>query len=571
MTSSITKNNLTKFKKYLDDKDSEIHKYVGENGIVYSYATKFGAYSFDTKNELVNLDGSSFTDKSNEGVFMMAGMSQDGGTSGFGSVDSNSISTGMPSASNNLSQLIPGEKASTVSKTIKENYDLVYGEYPDSYDEVVLVLNKNNEVPLTMLYELGLMPASEYRDILKKIGNYEKIEFDTKKFSYEDICKKELYLIPACDYYKKTADGKYKLIDDKNEITELAKNSLKLRISGVIRLSEDSDNGNMISSALGYTKALTDYLISYADNGDIVKDQKKSKDVNILNGMKFSAGTDAEKIADTKKFIESMGVSEKAKMLTSLMNAMPQTTDEMKKQMEKMTESQLATQFDTFMKTAPDEVMLSIYKSYITTGTLDDNLTAFGVVSYEAPSSIAIYVDSFENKDNVAECIKKYNDKASEDDKIVYTDYIGLLLSSVTTIVDVISYVLIAFVAVSLIVSSIMIGIITYISVLERTKEIGILRAIGASKKNISRVFNAETFIIGLCAGLIGIGLTLLMLIPGNAIIHSVAGTNNVNASLPILSGFVLIGLSILLTLIGGLIPAKKAAKQDPVKALRTE
>ena len=216
-------------------------------------------------------------------------------------------------------------------------------------------------------------------------------------------------------------------------------------------------------------------------------------------------------------------------------------------------------------------MLIGMYNKYISSGSYDDNLVKLGVVSVEAPSSIAIYADSFENKEKIAECIENYNKTVEEDDKITYTDLVGLLMSSVTTIINVISYVLMAFVAVSLIVSSIMIGIITYISVLERTKEIGILRAIGASKKNISRVFNAETFIIGLLSGLIGIGVSLLMLIPINVVIHIISGMDTVNAFLPLPYAVILILLSVLLTLIGGLIPSRKAAKRDPVAALRTE
>ncbi len=223
------------------------------------------------------------------------------------------------------------------------------------------------------------------------------------------------------------------------------------------------------------------------------------------------------------------------------------------------------------MKNADEKTLVSIYDNYISSGSYEDNLEKMGVVSYDAPSSISIYADSFENKDFISNCIEDYNNTVSEENKITYTDYIGLLMSSVTTIVNVISYVLIAFVAVSLIVSSIMIGIITYISVLERTKEIGILRAIGASKKNISQVFNAETFIIGLFSGLMGIGITLLLLIPINEIIHAAADSVTVNAVLPLNGAVILVILSVILTLIGGLIPSKKAAKKDPVTALRTE
>ena len=227
---------------------------------------------------------------------------------------------------------------------------------------------------------------------------------------------------------------------------------------------------------------------------------------------------------------------------------------------------------DSYLENPKDEEMLSIYDNYIDVGSYDDNMKNFGYVSLGAPSSISIYADTFEDKDSISDCIDKYNKDVKDDkDKITYTDYVALLMSSITTIINVITYVLIAFVAVSLIVSSIMIGIITYISVLERTKEIGILRAIGASKKNISQVFNAETFIIGLFSGMIGIGITCLLLLPINAIIHAVTDSTNVNAFLPVQSGIILIVLSVILTLIGGFIPAKKAAKKDPVAALRSE
>ena len=203
--------------------------------------------------------------------------------------------------------------------------------------------------------------------------------------------------------------------------------------------------------------------------------------------------------------------------------------------------------------------------------SIDDNMATFGVVSLDAPSEINIYADSFEDKEAISKCIDNYNNTVKEEDRITYTDYVALLMSSVTTIINVISYVLIAFVSVSLIVSSIMIGIITYISVLERTKEIGILRAIGASKNNISQVFNAETFIIGLCSGIIGVTISLLILIPANKIIHSLVESTNINASLPITAAIILVILSVILTFIGGFIPARKAAKKDPVAALRSE
>ena len=244
---------------------------------------------------------------------------------------------------------------------------------------------------------------------------------------------------------------------------------------------------------------------------------------------------------------------------------------EMLQGMAQMDEAAMADGLREYMETVEDDTLLAMYDAYVSAGSYDDNMQSFGYVSLDAPTSISIYADDFESKDAISLAISHYNDSASQADQITYTDYVGLLMSSVTTIVNVITYVLIAFVAVSLVVSSIMIGIITFISVLERTKEIGILRAIGASKSNISQVFNAETFIVGLLAGLIGIGVTELLLIPGNAIIHHLTGIDTVNAVLTPLSGLVLILLSMILTLVAGLLPAKKAAKKDPVEALRTD
>ena len=234
-------------------------------------------------------------------------------------------------------------------------------------------------------------------------------------------------------------------------------------------------------------------------------------------------------------------------------------------------EQQTAQAFDQYIATAPQDALVAIYNQYVSTGTYADNLSDFGLISRDAPSRISIYTDSFENKNSVGDSIKHYNDKAAEKNRIVYTDYVGLMMNSVTTIINVITYVLIAFVGVSLVVSSIMIGIITYISVLERTKEIGILRAMGASKRNVSNVFNAETGLIGLLAGLLGVGITLLLIIPANSIMHHFMGTTEVNAALPASGGVALVILSVVLTLIGGLIPSRKAAKQDPATALRTE
>lgn len=589
MSSSFTKNNLTKFKEYLDNKDSEIHKYVGENGIVYSYDTKFGLYTYDKDGTLINTDGSTLNDESSTMQFGSITMSSSYGssTSGMGSMFDNK---------SNFTQLIPGPDGKGVSSSITDNYDVIYGSMPKKYDEMVLVVDENNELPLTVLYQLGILPVNEYRDTVKQIASYKEVKIETHRTDYSDICSREYYLMPASDLYEKNSKGTYNNIaNDELKLEDKLKSAIKLKITGIVKAKEEN-KGILIKSYVGYTKELTDYLMQYAENSEIVKAQKADKNTNILTGLSFKAETDEEKLNNIKKYIASLSTSEKAEMLTSLWASISRSnpdiaemlTAQVKQQMpnantapngqaapqqkidiQSMSEDQLASIFDTYLTSPDKDMLLSIYDRYISEGSYEDNLKLMGVVSVNTPSSIDIYADSFESKDSITHCIEAYNKTADENDKITYTDYVGLLMSSVTTIVNVISYVLIAFVAVSLIVSSIMIGIITYISVLERTKEIGILRAIGASKRNISSVFNAETFIIGLISGLMGIGISLLMLFPINGIIHAIAESNDVNAFLPLTNAIVLVVLSVLLTLIGGIIPSRKAAKKDPVGALR--
>ena len=576
MTSSFTENNLTAFKKYLDNPDSKINKYVGENGIIYSYDTKFDVYTKDPDGSLVNTDGSTLTNNNNNSTNAMLGMSN------MPAMSNMSDLPGMTSSSNNFSELLPGKDGESVSEAVKESYDLLYGNWPNAYDEIILTLDTNNEISSNTLYQLGILPSSEYKELMDKIENGEEIKLESKSWNYEDICNKEFYMIPESDTYISNGNGTFKSIkEDTTEMEKLINNAIKLKITGVVRPKEDA-KGALISTSLGYTRALTNYIIQYTDDSEVVKVQKENPTINVLNGMEFSPSSDDEKISDAKKYLENLGVSDKANLFKTIMYSMQTSGDGMSNtdnssiqagipDISTMSETQLAAMLDEYLKSPDNDTLLKIYDAYISTGTYDDNMTTFGVVSLDAPSSISIYTDSFENKESISDCIEDYNSTASEENKISYTDYIGILLSSVTTIINVISYVLIAFVAVSLIVSSIMIGIITFISVMERTKEIGILRAIGASKHNISQVFNAETFIIGLCSGLLGVGISLLLLIPINAVIHSVLDSNTVNASLPIPAAIILIILSMILTIIGGFVPSKKAAKKDPVTALRSE
>ena len=556
MTTSITKNNLTDFKSYLDDPDSEIHQYLGENGIVYSYDTQFDVYTYDPEEELINTDGSTFSDEAEETPAMMQRMNQMMGTE-------NSY----------FDELLPGQGNALISTAVTEHYDLLYGSWPTAYNEIVLILDENNEIPSSVLYELGLLPASEYRQLQDQLEQGEEITLEEHSWTYEDICEKVYYLVPACDYYVENEEGLYAYVgDDEEALADLVENGVQLTITGIIRPSADS-NALLMNGYVGYTKALTDYLIDYTNASAVVRAQIDSPEVNVVSGFQFEPEDDAAKIADTKEYLANLSISEKAALCQRMLRSMYADNPEQLEAMSSLGEAELADMLDQYLAsdTLDDESLLMIYDTYISPGSYDDNMTAFGWVSLDAPSSISIYADSFEDKDLIAGCIEDYNATASSENQIHYTDYVGLLMSSVTTIVDVISYVLIAFVSVSLIVSSIMIGIITYISVLERTKEIGILRAIGASKRNVAQVFNAETFIIGLCSGLLGVGITALLLIPINSIIHSLAGITTINASLPIVAAGFLVLLSMLLTMIAGLLPSSKAAKKDPVTALRTE
>ncbi len=319
---------------------------------------------------------------------------------------------------------------------------------------------------------------------------------------------------------------------------------------------------------MGYTKELTNWMIKHTDNSKLIKAQEDSKKINVLNGLKFSVSSDKEKASEAKKFLTNLGVSDKARLITMMMQ--DQGNTQVTSQMMNMDEVALANYLDMWLQNPDQKALIKVYDNYISTGSYDENMNNFGKIDKERPYSISIYADTFEDKDGITDSINNYNDKQKEEDKITYTDYVGLLMSSVTTIINAITYVLIAFVSISLIVSSIMIAIITYISVLERTKEIGILRAIGASKKDISRVFRAETFIEGAVAGVFGITITLLLNIPINKIIFNLTDIDGLS-KLPVLGAVALIIISILLTVIAGLIPSKMAAKKDPVEALRTE
>ena len=547
-TTSFTKNNLTKFKEYLDNPESSIHEFVGENGIIFSYKPKYKIYTVDENGEVLNTDGTTLNPMTNPMSSFM-GESAEVMTANF----------------SNFSELLKG-KNDTISPAILDTYNVLDGRWPEKFDEVVLVLNSNYEVDANILWQLGFLPAKEYRSVMEQISKGEEINLEVQKFSYEEILGKEFTLVPECDTFLKNDSGVFgKIFDTSPEFKSLFDNSLKLKVVGIVIPSEDAD-AYYINSNIAYTSLLTDYLIDYIDKSAVVSSQKSTPDINVLSGIAFSPATDEQKTSDAKIYFSSLGISEKAKILTQFSSS--QGTDTTALPTDEVIR---ASMFDSYLSSAPDSVLITLYDSFISNGSYEENMNAFGVVSRETPTSVSIYADNFENKDKISECIEEYNKTALDEDRIAYTDYVGLLMSSITTIIDVISYVLMAFVSVSLIVSSIMIGIITYISVLERTKEIGILRAIGASRRNVAQVFNAETFIIGFISGIIGIATTILLNIPINAVIHALTGIDSVNAHLPLGSAIILVVLAVILTLIGGIIPSRKAAKKDPVTSLRSE
>lgn len=418
---------------------------------------------------------------------------------------------------------------------LKSQYDVLSGKWPEEYNEVVLIVDENNEISDYTLYSLGLLNQDELEEKYKKIENGEDIEETLEKsYSYEELLKTKFKLLLNTDYYEKNND----IWIDKSDNDEFIKDKLEtaeeIKIVGIVRPSENSVTTAM-SGSIGYTKDLKEYVINKVNESDIVKDQKENKDINIFTGTEFPEDSD-------EKF-DFQSLSNEQKM---------------------------------YMQTLSEEELAELMAQYTenANATYEGNLEKMGAVDLSDPSSINIYPKDFESKDKIAEEIEKYNQNARENEKeenvITYTDIVGTMMNSVSTIIDTISYVLIAFVAISLVVSSIMIGIITYISVLERTKEIGILRSIGASKKDISRVFNAETFIVGLMAGLLGIGVTIVLNIPINLIIKAISNISGI-ASLPVAGAIILVAISMVLTIIAGLIPAKMASNKDPVEALRTE
>ncbi len=531
MVSDVKENDLETFKNYIEDDANGFTKYTSD--ITYTYDTPLYVFNENSANGGIAQVNPSTT---------MTDM-------GFGGMADAQESTAdfMSAFSYGNSSMDMWTQMLDNQDLLKQQYDVLAGHWPENKNEVVLVVDKNNEISDFTLYTLGIRDSSELSDMVSTIlGGGEVPEIDKMEFSYDDLLNLKFKVVLPGNLYKKNSDGTYTdMSTDADFLKTAVANGLEVKVSAVIRASDSAYATTIQPGYIGYTSELTNYIVEENEKTDVLKAQLDSPDTDIFTGMPFSDGK--ELTADDVDMDSVM---------QQLMES-GQVTEDMQAQMASMSKDQL---FE----------MLKGYGFFQeSTATYEDNMTKLGYSELAKPASINLYCAEFADKDEITKLIDKYN-ADYPDSEITYTDYIGIMLSSVTKIINAITYVLIAFVAISLIVSSIMIGIITYISVLERTKEIGILRSIGASKKDISRVFNAETFIIGLFSGLIGIGVTVLLNIPISKVIEGFINVSGVSA-LPWKGGVALVVISVILTLIGGLIPSRLAAKKDPVIALRSE
>lgn len=487
------------------------------------------------------------------------------------------LTSNVSSGANNFEQLMPGADGQVVSQMTIDSYDVLEGHWPEAYNEVVLVLDENNAISTPVLYQLGLLTLEEYQTIEDQLANGAVVE--AQSWNYEDVIGRNFQLITYSDYFIANEDGTFTDIsEDKTYEDRLLEDATDLTVVGVISPKADAANAS-ITTAVAYTSELTNYVIDRTDNSPVVKAQEFSTGKNVLTGLNFEAVDDTEKASQAKIYASNLSVSEKASLYTQIQYgkltsdtatvAAPVNIGQTQAPTDEVT---LAKAMDDWLVDSPDQATLvEIYDDYITGSTYEDNLTEFGKVSYDAPSSISLYTESFEDKALVDAAITNYNKTAGDENQITYTDYVALLTSSLTSMVNIITYVLIAFVSLSLVVSAIMIAIITHISVMERTKEIGILRAIGASKGNISQVFNAENFLIGFTSGLIGVSVTTLLAMPISTLMGNLLSIDTFSIILDPVTAVILVAANIAITIMSGLWPAHRAAKQDPVVALRSE
>ncbi|MBR4361396.1 MAG: ABC transporter ATP-binding protein/permease [Ruminococcus sp.] len=637
-----SENDLRSFKAYIEEQDADTESKLHDalNGVQY-------AYDYDMLVYTKNVDGDIIISDAQQLMTELMAESMNIDMSAMSSMSGSSMMGGMMGGGMQMKlwqEMLAGDDGKKVSPLLEKQYDVVYGSWPNSYDEVVLVLDSNNELNDVALYALGLETREEIDQIMKAaMDGTTKIDFKQQSWSYEDICNRSYRVVlnSDCFKYDKSTNTYSDLRDTEAGLTYLYDNGIDVKVSGIIRPNKDSKTA-MLTGAIAYTGDLTRYIIENSREADVIKAQLDAPEKDVVTGLPFkpAAGTitDEEKQELFRTYVDGKGDTDKAALYVQLMSTpkpeeLAKMTEEAMKDVKRedmengliqmltqqmgigedeirgylaqmsdedltaaytqgvqeqvkaqyaqqvmgqigtLTPEQMTAALDTMMKDMKASDAAYFYDEIVefSNSTYEDNLRKMGYIDLAEPSTVSLYSKSFEKKDAIEDTIKDYNEGKDELAQIKYTDYIGLMMSSITTIINAITYVLIAFVSISLIVSSIMIGVITLISVQERTKEIGILRAIGASKRNVSNMFNAETMLIGFTSGLIGVIVSWLMTFPINAVIKALTGITNLKSVLPIPAAVILIAISVLLTLISGIIPSKSAAKKDPVVALRTE
>ncbi|MCR5297401.1 MAG: ABC transporter ATP-binding protein/permease [Clostridiales bacterium] len=635
-------NDLRSFRAHMEavrsDEDSEDPLKTAVSGVQYTYDMDMNIYARNPSGEIIISDLQALM-QDLLGDYMQTGFPALMAAQNESASASQSV---MMSSAALWREMLPAGDGNLINPLYEKQYNLVYGSWPSRYDEILLVVDEDGELPDLTLYALGLLPKESIEQVMRAALLHEAVEYEARSWSYETVCGLRFRVVMNSDCFIRDAEtGLWSDLRQTDAgVQFLYDNGLELKVSGILRPSDDAI-GARTSGGIFYTSLLTEYVVDHCNHSDIVQAQAASPDTDILSGLPFpdsAAQTETEKAMALRARVAAMSEAEKAAALVSILTVpseeqirqavseyigsysredletlmiqslteqmgmdeatmkgylasrsdeelfgivvqimAPKITAEYAEtagqQIARMTPAQQAAALDMYVKKAPDDECAAWFDRVMTfsSSTLEKNLRKMGYVDLDSPSVINLYASTFADKERIENAIADYNETVDDLSEITYTDYVGLMMSSVTTIINAITYVLIAFVAISLIVSSIMIGVITLISVQERTHEIGILRAIGASRRNVSSMFTAETVLIGFASGTLGVVITWLLCIPINAVLHRLTGIGNLSAFLDIRVALLLVAISMLLTLFSGVIPSRSAARKDPVVALRTE